>query len=220
MCSFRRNKPRSRPRSRRAGSDVPTLRRYNCNRGHPRTTTIRRRDTNSRFPTFDSSLAVVNVGNASSTINSSTGFSPTLITINGAQQTIVQDGNLSTALTQGFGIAETANGELVGTVFGADVQAGLGNNLSSTPIAPGVFTQDSTLTVPGCNCSGNGNITISGDFGQEFIDFSLTQSITTDTSLTTAVPEPSTWAMMILGFFGVGFMAYRRKQSGPSLRVV
>jgi hypothetical protein len=28
---------------------------------------------------------------------------------------------------------------------------------------------------------------------------------------TSAVPEPSTWAMMILGFVGVGFMAYRRK---------
>ena len=27
----------------------------------------------------------------------------------------------------------------------------------------------------------------------------------------TPVPEASTWAMMILGFFGVGFMAYRRK---------
>lgn len=27
-----------------------------------------------------------------------------------------------------------------------------------------------------------------------------------------AVPEPSTWAMMILGFAGVGFMAYRRKE--------
>jgi PEP-CTERM motif len=26
-----------------------------------------------------------------------------------------------------------------------------------------------------------------------------------------AVPEPATWAMMILGFVGVGFMAYRRK---------
>jgi len=26
-----------------------------------------------------------------------------------------------------------------------------------------------------------------------------------------AVPEPSTWAMMILGFFGIGFLAYRRK---------
>ncbi len=31
-----------------------------------------------------------------------------------------------------------------------------------------------------------------------------------------AVPEPSTWAMMILGFAGVGFMAYRRK-SKPEL---
>ena len=30
-------------------------------------------------------------------------------------------------------------------------------------------------------------------------------------NLTTDVPEPSTWAMMILGFFGVGVMAYRRK---------
>jgi hypothetical protein len=28
-----------------------------------------------------------------------------------------------------------------------------------------------------------------------------------------AVPEPSTWAMMILGFFGLAFMAYRRKSS-------
>jgi hypothetical protein len=26
-----------------------------------------------------------------------------------------------------------------------------------------------------------------------------------------AVPEPSTWAMMILGFVGVGFMAYRQE---------
>jgi hypothetical protein len=33
-----------------------------------------------------------------------------------------------------------------------------------------------------------------------------------------AVPEPSTWAMMILGFAGVGFMAYRSKNQ-PSFRV-
>jgi PEP-CTERM motif len=39
--------------------------------------------------------------------------------------------------------------------------------------------------------------------------------------LTTAVPEPATWGMMILGFAGVGFMAYRRKnkQSGMSFRI-
>lgn len=28
-----------------------------------------------------------------------------------------------------------------------------------------------------------------------------------------AVPEPSTWATLLLGFAGIGFMAYRRKQS-------
>jgi PEP-CTERM motif len=27
-----------------------------------------------------------------------------------------------------------------------------------------------------------------------------------------AVPEPSTWAMMILGFAGVGYMTYRRRK--------
>ena len=33
------------------------------------------------------------------------------------------------------------------------------------------------------------------------------------------VPEPTTWAMMVIGFFGVGFLAYRRKQNGRSFRV-
>jgi hypothetical protein len=39
------------------------------------------------------------------------------------------------------------------------------------------------------------------------------------TGITTAVPEPSTWVMMILGFFGIGFMMYRRKQNGPAFRL-
>jgi hypothetical protein len=33
-------------------------------------------------------------------------------------------------------------------------------------------------------------------------------------AILTAVPEPSTWVMMILGFFGIGFVAYRRKSEG------
>ncbi len=32
-------------------------------------------------------------------------------------------------------------------------------------------------------------------------------------TLVAAVPEPSTWAMMILGFVGLGFMTYRRKNT-------
>ena len=38
-----------------------------------------------------------------------------------------------------------------------------------------------------------------------------------DNASITAVPEASTWAMMILGFLGVGFMAYRRKAAGNGL---
>lgn len=33
------------------------------------------------------------------------------------------------------------------------------------------------------------------------------------TPLTAAVPEPSTWAMMILGFLGLGFLAHRRRNA-------
>jgi hypothetical protein len=36
--------------------------------------------------------------------------------------------------------------------------------------------------------------------------------------LEAAVPEPSTWAMMILGFMGVGFMAYRRRDKQAGFR--
>lgn len=34
--------------------------------------------------------------------------------------------------------------------------------------------------------------------------------------LTAAVPEPSTWAMMLFGFLGVGFLAYRRRNQAAA----
>jgi hypothetical protein len=41
------------------------------------------------------------------------------------------------------------------------------------------------------------------------------------TPLTAAVPEASTWAMMILGFLGLGFLGYRRSSgsSNPTFRM-
>jgi PEP-CTERM motif len=33
-----------------------------------------------------------------------------------------------------------------------------------------------------------------------------------NTQIDPAVPEPSTWAMMLLGFAGLGFLAYRRQE--------
>jgi hypothetical protein len=39
----------------------------------------------------------------------------------------------------------------------------------------------------------------------------ITSTLNITADFTSAVPEPSTWAMLILGFAGVGFMAYRRR---------
>jgi hypothetical protein len=38
------------------------------------------------------------------------------------------------------------------------------------------------------------------------------------TSAVSPVPETSTWTMMVLGFFGVGFMASRRQRNGSAFR--
>jgi len=35
-----------------------------------------------------------------------------------------------------------------------------------------------------------------------------------------AVPEPVTWAMMLLGFLGIGFLAYRRGEPAGQFRAV
>ena len=45
----------------------------------------------------------------------------------------------------------------------------------------------------------------------------VVSDFTTAESLASAVPEPSTWAMMLLGFAGVGLMAYRRSRKDQSL---
>jgi hypothetical protein len=62
------------------------------------------------------------------------------------------------------------------------------------------------------NAGGISSIFIANDSGGIEVD-DLQYGLISPTS---GVPEPSTWAMMILGFAGVGFMAYRRK-SKPAL---
>jgi hypothetical protein len=42
-------------------------------------------------------------------------------------------------------------------------------------------------------------------------DFSIQLEWIGDSAYTPPVPEPSTWAMLMIGFAGIGFMAYRRK---------
>jgi PEP-CTERM motif len=55
-----------------------------------------------------------------------------------------------------------------------------------------------------------GNYPNDPEAGSGFINFIQVTS-------TGAVPEPSTWAMLLLGFAGIGFMAYRRKSKPASM---
>ena len=56
----------------------------------------------------------------------------------------------------------------------------------------------------------------SGDNGSGSASLAVTDPI----SQVAAVPEPSTWAMMILGFAGIGFIGYRRHNQRAPLRLV
>ena len=42
-------------------------------------------------------------------------------------------------------------------------------------------------------------------------------SVAAGTLVVAGVPEPATWAMMILGFAGIGFMGYRRSRKGAAI---
>jgi hypothetical protein len=64
----------------------------------------------------------------------------------------------------------------------------------------------------------NGPATIAAQFAfgtnpNTYIDYYNGQYAPGNWSLTAAVPEPATWAMMIFGFLGVGFVAYRRNSN-------
>jgi hypothetical protein len=93
-------------------------------------------------------------------------------------------------------------------------------------ITGGFFQQNFTVDAKGENF-----FTITSINGQLITDISLTaiNGATFDDlrqvrlggfETVGAVPEPSTWAMMILGFAGVGFLAYRRRGQGQALRLV
>jgi hypothetical protein len=73
-------------------------------------------------------------------------------------------------------------------------------HISGTGLTLSSFAADTTGSFFVADVAGTG--TTGGVRNTGIIDFTLQ---------TAAVPEPSTWAMMILGFVGVGFMAYRRK---------
>jgi hypothetical protein len=81
-------------------------------------------------------------------------------------------------------------------------------NLGSPPLTLGLGIDDNAALLAGSSAS----IASFTGFTNGTGSFSGTLTISS------AVPEPSTWAMIILGFAGLGFMAHRRK-SKPTLMV-
>ena len=55
--------------------------------------------------------------------------------------------------------------------------------------------------------NGNPNMNFRGSL----FPYNYNQGLVTGFNAVAPVPEPSTWAMMILGFAGIGFMVYRKK---------
>jgi hypothetical protein len=86
----------------------------------------------------------------------------------------------------------------------------------------GVFTDASGVIIGSPLVIGDGPVTELAPVGATALDLGINDNKYSDNSgslqvsVTAAVPEPSTWAMMMLGFASLGFMAYRRK-SKPAL---
>jgi hypothetical protein len=109
-------------------------------------------------------------------------------------------------------IATTVNGKYALTFYlGSSAQYGLPDSITATAgSASQTFTSTATtnnawqletllFTATGASTT----ISLVGNSGSEYIGL--------DNVGVAAVPEASTWAMMILGFCGVGLMAYRRQ---------
>jgi len=108
------------------------------------------------------------------------------------------------------GLLSSADGvtvtfELAGNLRGALPQTTVvsfgGQSFSFTPLASQPYTLETVFFTA---TSGFLSFTDTGPSNQQ-------GNLIDDVTVTTGVPELSTWAMMILGFFGVGFLAYRPK---------
>jgi hypothetical protein len=95
-------------------------------------------------------------------------------------------------------------------INGYAVENSITNNLGALP---------ATITTPFVY-----HVTSSDGGGSDFSAFGASGKLDVTTHVvslnapTSAIPEPSTWAMIILGFAGVAFMAYRSRNMSPSLR--
>lgn len=88
-----------------------------------------------------------------------------------------------------------------------------GDTFSGSQLSP-------TLSPTGCQGSPDCNSYVTLTSTTPFTSVRLSSSANSfEITNISAVPEPSTWAMMILGFLGLGFLGYRKSQSMTAFRI-
>ena len=130
--------------------------------------------------------------------------------------------SISASLTiNGHTFTETVAGSYDGYLFTSDLSFGHFDAYAEAGVASGqyfyseIFNQDPSAPVPtslNSPFSYNYNpVGSTGNVGAFSIGGDNLSFLPSTVTLVDGVPEPSTWAMMILGFLGLGWMAYRRK---------
>ena len=147
---------------------------------------------------YDTTLAPTEVGPQNNYISNAA--TDVEITINAITRSI---GSISSSLALNYHSGNQSHVQheaYHGTTFSQYITMGQTDNVNgSLPLS---------LTAP---------YDFSGPNGTGFFRFEggtlalFTPTRVTSSEMAAAVPEPSTWAMMILGFAGVGFVAYRRR---------
>jgi hypothetical protein len=144
-------------------------------------------------------------------------FTATIFNIdfNGTQTADINDNLVAAHIHAAPTVTPTTNGPVVWGFFGSPFNDNNPNDMVFAPFATGV---GGTISGKWDAPEGNGTTlalqlaNILG--GHSYINFHTTQFGGGEVrGNIAAVPEPSTWAMLILGFAGIGFMAYRRRKS-------
>jgi PEP-CTERM motif len=105
-----------------------------------------------------------------------------------------------------------------GTTVTADIaflSTGLGGGFSVFDIP--VAQLSSTAGITGNEIDDGGAVVFSAD--DKLIDGTFALDNFGKLTIAAAVPEPTTWAMMLLGFAGIGFTAYRKKRTAAQFRM-
>ena len=110
----------------------------------------------------------------------------------------------------GTGLAAAMNQALLAALGGdPDVSIfdifGLGTSIFTNPAKYGFSNVTDACGAPN-KCDPN-----TGEYWDGIHPTAFAHSVIADAFIAQAVPEPTTWAMIIVGFAGVGFMAYRRR---------